>query len=197
MAFHAKVVPLTLCSLFSRTYASGNVCAGLTASVTIGFVYGLVKGRVFSKLDSVPGKVRFIKKNYVLAFLSTLGLALCGVREVGQFIGSPRVLAGLATLFSGLVASTVAFQFYQLPNLVSSTEWPDHSAVSLSLLDALAFFATAQILNINTIILGHHGWTASWTFMAMIFGIGGALMMKAIPSVLTKVQSTSTRLKAE
>ena len=167
---------------------TGNVCASLTSSVTIGFVLGLFKGRIFSKLNSVSEKIRFIKRNYLLAFLSTLGLALCATPKLAELLGNPTLLAAFATLFAGLVASAIAFPFYQLPTIVSSAIFPNSSAVSLSLLEATAFFSTAPILTANSAILGRYGWTASWTFMAIIFGMGGTLMMSAMPSVLTKAQ---------
>jgi hypothetical protein len=40
----------------------------------------------------------------------------------------------------------------------------------------------------NKAILGNFGWSASWTFLAMIFGFGGSIMMKAMPPVLNQEQ---------
>jgi hypothetical protein len=165
----------------------------LTSSVTVGFLFGLAKGKVFSGLESVQEKLSMLKKNYKLSFVSTLGLAVCGMAKVGVLVANPIVMAGAVTLLSGLMASTVAFQFYQLPNLVSTTVFSEHSAVSLSLIDGLAFFATAQVLMANRAILGNFGWSASWTFLAMIFGLGGSIMMKAMPSVLAKNQEQQSQ----
>jgi hypothetical protein len=58
-------------------------------------------------------------------------------------------------------------------------------------LDAAGFFVTAQVLAANNQILGKFGWSASWTFLAMIFGIGGTVMSKAIQPVLLQAQRSS------
>lgn len=129
-----------------------------------------------------------LKKNYKLSVLSTLGLAVCGMAKVGAFVSSPIAMASAVTLFSGIMASTVSFQFYQIPNLVSNTMFSDNFALCLSLIDGLAFFVTAQVLMANKAILGNFGWSASWTFLAMIFGWGGSIMMKAMPPVLNQEQ---------
>jgi hypothetical protein len=166
----------------------------LTSSVTVGFLLGLAKGKVFTQLESVPDKVSMLANNYKLSFVSTLGLAVCGMSKVGVLVANPIAMAGAATLLSGLMASTVAFQFYQIPNLVSTTLFSEHSAVSMSLIDGLAFFATAQVLMANKAILGNYGWSASWTFLAMIFGLGGSVMMNAMPSVLAKSEEQQRQL---
>jgi hypothetical protein len=166
----------------------GHICAGLTSSVTVGFLFGLAKGKVFTELESVPEKMSMLKKNYKLSFVSTLGLAVCGLTKVGVLVANPIAMATAITLLSGVMASTVSFQFYQIPNLVSTTVFSKHFALCLSLIDGLAFFVTAQVLMANKAILGNFGWSASWTFLAMIFGFGGSIMMKAMPPVLNQEQ---------
>jgi hypothetical protein len=169
----------------------GTLAAGLTSSVTIGMVFGLIQGGIFSKMDSVDEKMKMVKKNYTISLFSVLGLAVCGLGKVAHFINNSNVVAAGIALFSGIMASTVSFQFYQFPNLVSANVFPENSAVSLSLLDAAGFFVTAQVLAANNQILGKFGWSASWTFLAMIFGIGGTVMSKAIQPVLLQAQRSS------
>jgi hypothetical protein len=70
--------------------------------------------------------------------------------------------------------------------MVSSTVFSENSSVSLSLIDAAGFFVTAQVLGVNTQILSKLGWSASWTFLAMIFAFGGGLMMKGIEPILSE-----------
>ncbi|KAG7351352.1 major facilitator superfamily transporter [Nitzschia inconspicua] len=168
---------------------SSSMAAGLTSSVTIGFVVGLIQGRVFSQVDSVKLRMKMIRQNYVVAIVSVLGLAVCGLNRVTQTFQIPSglVAAGIA-LCSGIMAGTVSFQFYQFPNLVSANVFPDNSAVSLSLLDAAGFFMTAQVLTANNHVLRHFGWSASWTFLAMIFGLGGTVMSKGIQPVLMQAR---------
>lgn len=149
-------------------------------------------------MDSVSKKMKMIRQNYIVSLVSILGLALCGMSSIGNILGgSKSLLAALITVFAGIMASTVSFQFYQFPNLVSSNVFPDNSAVSLSLLDAAGFFFTAQVLAANSRILGSLGWSASWTFMALIFGIGGIIMTVAIQPVLLQAKRTQWHHEAE
>ncbi|MGK3740753.1 MAG: hypothetical protein ACI90V_007603 [Bacillariaceae sp.] len=175
-------------------YSIGALAAGLTSSVTIGFVIGLLQGNVFSKMESVGEKMNMIKKSYVVSIFSTLGLAVCGIKGISRFVGgSSNLVAAAITVFAGIIASTVSFQFYQFPNLVASTVFPENSAVALSLTDAVGFFVTASVLGVNSRLLGNFGWFTAWTFMAAIFGIGGAIMTRAIQPVLIQSQKNQRR----
>lgn len=172
------------------------MAAGVTSSVTLGFVVGLLQGRVFSKMDSIPQKMKMIRRNYVVSLLSVMGLAACGLSRVTSTISNSSLIVAGVALFSGIMASTVSFQFYQFPNLVSANVFPDNTAVSLSLLDATGFFLTAQVLTANNMILKGMGWSASWTFLAMIFGLGGTIMSKGIEPVLVQAEKNQRKLEA-
>mmetsp|Transcript_30303 Transcript_30303/g.64996 ORF Transcript_30303/g.64996 Transcript_30303/m.64996 type:complete len:619 (-) Transcript_30303:191-2047(-) len=164
---------------------SSSMAVGLTSSVTIGFVLGLFRGSVFSKLDSIKGKMDMIKRSYVVTLLSVLGLAGCGIKGAANLVGgNSNAILALITLFSGMIASTVSFQFYQFPNLVSSTVFPENSAVALSLTDAVGFLVTAGVMGLNSRVLGDFGWCASWGFLAMVFAIASFSMTKAVQPVL-------------
>jgi hypothetical protein len=178
-----------------RFLITGTLAAGLTSSVTIGMVVGLLQGRIFSKMDSVKDKMKMVKQNYMVSLLSVLGLAVCGLGGVGNILNNSIVVAAGIALFSGIMASTVSFQFYQFPNLVSANIFPDSSAVSLSLMDAAGFFVTAQVLAVNNHVLGKLGWSASWTFLAMVFALGGTVMSKAIQPVLLTARKNHKRQK--
>jgi hypothetical protein len=161
----------------------------LTSSVTVGFVGGIIQGSIFSKIESVKSKMKMIRQNYLVSLLSILGLACSAVGSMTHVIGgSNKIVAAAITVFSGIMASTVSFQFYLFPNLVSSNVFPESSAVSLSLLDAAGFFFTAQILAANSRILRSFGWSASWSFLAIIFGLGGTIMSRAIQPVLVEAK---------
>jgi hypothetical protein len=154
----------------------------LTSSVSAGFVLGLKKGRTFSRLD-VPDKVVMLQRNYRTAFLAMIGLSLCGLK--GLTLGIPSmVLAGIISFCACLVASSVSFQFYQLPSIVARTLFSDSAAVSLSMLDSVGFFVTALVLAANRLVLGRFGWSGAWAFLALLFGLGGKLMLQVIPSIL-------------
>lgn len=154
--------------------------------MTLGLLAGVCKGKKFSQLVEVKQKMKMLNKNYSMAIVSALGLAGCGLNGVMKLIANPIAMAGLVALFGGLLSSTVAFQFYQLPNLVSSTMFEENASVSLSLIDAAGYFATAQVLTANTHVLGNFGWSASWGFLAIIFGVGGLLANRAMGPVLLK-----------
>mmetsp|Transcript_16452 Transcript_16452/g.41273 ORF Transcript_16452/g.41273 Transcript_16452/m.41273 type:complete len:582 (+) Transcript_16452:349-2094(+) len=162
---------------------SSSMAVGLTSSVTIGFVIGLVRGTIFNKLDSVKGKINMIRNSYVIAGLSTFGLAACGVKTVTNMF-SANVIMAAVTLLSGFIATSVSFQFYQLPNLMSTTLFPESSSVALSLADAVGFLVTAGVMGFSSLVLGAFGWSAAWAFMAVIFSMGGATMVHAMRPIL-------------
>jgi hypothetical protein len=181
-------------SLALLALSIGHICASLTCSITIGFIFGLLNGRVFSKLESVQEKITMLRKNYRNAFLCLLGLALCGIKGMTNIgIFSNNSMAGLVALLSGIMTSTISFQYYQIPNMMASTMYPQNAAVSLSLIDAAGFFVTAQVLAVNTQILSKLGWSASWTFLAMVFAFGGTIMMKGLQPVLSKSHQEQLR----
>jgi len=166
---------------------SSTLAVTLTSSVTIGFILGLFRGSVFSKLQSVETKMNMVKRSYVAAVLSTIGLAACGIQGVSKlFGGSANAIIAAITIFSGVIASAVSFQFYQIPNLVSSTMFPNSSSVALSLTDAIGFLVTAGVMGVNTLVLGNFGWSASWSFMVVVFSLGGASMVRALRPVLVE-----------
>ena len=166
------------------------MAVGLTSSVTIGFVLGLFKGSIFSKIQSVKGKMQMIKSSYAIAFLSTLGLAACGIKSVSNLLSKNMIMAAI-TIFSGLIATSVSFQFYQIPNLMSSTMFPESTSVALSLIDAVGFLATAGVMGITSLVLGAFGWSGAWAFMALIFSLGGASMVRAMRPIL--IESVKNR----
>jgi len=164
------------------------VAVGLTSFVTIGFILGLYQGSVFNKMKSVTRKMTLIKRSYVIAITSTLGLAACGIKGVTKLVGgNANIIVAAIAIFSGLIATSVSFQFYQIPNLVTSTVFPESSSVALSLTDAVAYLVTAGIMGVNKVILGNLGWSASWLFMAVFFSFGGVSMTRAVRPVLIEM----------
>ncbi len=167
----------------SFRHSSGSMAVGLTSSVTIGFVLGLSGGTIFSNIKSIKGKMQMLKTSYKVAVLSTLGLAVCGIKSVSSLFNPKMVMAAI-TVFSGLIATSVSFQFYNIPNLMSSTIFPDSTSVALSLTDAVGFLMTASVMGIASLVLGAFGWSGTWAFMALVFTMGGASMMRAMRPVL-------------
>lgn len=162
---------------------SSSMAVTLTSSVTIGFVLGLSGSTIFSNIKSIEGKMKMLKTTYQIAVLSTLGLAACGMQSVASMF-NPKSLMAAITLFSGLIATSVSFQFYNIPNLMSSTIFPKSTSVALSLTDAVGFLVTAGVMGVGSLVLGAFGWSATWAFMALIFTMGSASMMRAMHPIL-------------
>jgi MFS family permease len=161
-----------------------QVCGALTTCVTLGFVHGVMKSQSFFKLPSALEKERMLKRSYSSAALSLLGLALCGSRAVSSF--PPSLLATVAVLCAGICSSSLAFPFYQIPNMVSSHFFAGNQALCLSYLDGFAFFLAAPIWALSNRITNSMGWSASWGFLFLLFGVCGKVMMKAIQPILVK-----------
>ena len=163
--------------------SSGSMAVALTSSVTIGFVLGLTGSSIFNNIKTIKGKMQMLKNTYKVAVLSTLGLAVCGIQSVSSVL-NPKMIMAAITLFSGLIATSVSFQFYNIPNLMSSTIFPESTSVALSLTDAVGFLVTSCVMGVASLVLGSFGWSGTWAFMALIFTMGGASMMRAMRPVL-------------
>jgi MFS family permease len=169
--------------LFIFSY-TGHICASLTSSITLGMVLGLGQGTHFTAMKSISDKMKMLKRNYIQAIGSFLGLGVCALNVMNGWIKAPYLMATAISLLSGLAASSISFQFSQFPNLVATNMFPENKAVALSLVDAAGFFVTSQVLTANTKVLSTLGWSASWTFLSLCLGIGTTLLMKQIHPVL-------------
>jgi MFS family permease len=163
-----------------------HICASLTSFVTLGLVVGLGKGTAFSAMESIPDKMKMLKRNYIRAIFSFLGLGACALNVMNGWIQAPYLMAVIISTLSCLAASSISFQLSQVPILVASNMFAENKAVALSLVDAGGFFFTSQIFAANSKILGTFGWSASWTFLAMVLAVGASLMMKYMPPVLVR-----------
>lgn len=154
----------------------------LSVSLTIGFVHGLFTSR------QQPVSLNFLRKRYSKAVLSALALAICANQHVSSVFGGPVPLALAAAVASGAMASSVSFQFYQLP-AACAKRYGENKAICLSLLDGLGFFVGVPVwVTIGRIVgcerIGRHGWTLAWSLLAGLFAFGGSLMLSAAPSIL-------------
>ena len=163
-----------------------HICASLTSFVTLGLVVGLGKGTEFSAMESIPEKMIMLRRNYIRAIGSFLGLGACALSVMNGWIQAPYLMAFVISGLSCLAASSISFQFSQVPVLVASNMFAENKAVALSLVDAGGFFFTSQIFAANTRILESFGWSASWTFLSIFLAIGASLMMKYLPNVLMR-----------
>lgn len=163
----------------------GSLCGPLTTSVTLGFIGGLVSGREINDLETIGEKRTFVAKRYGLAALSAVGLALCSNENAISIVGQYG-LAGAITVFSGLLAAMVGFQFYQfIPKY--ATSFGQNKAVYISLTDACAFLLLSPFWStISGIVASSEqsGWAISWLIIAGFMAMGGAVMTSLLPTVL-------------
>lgn len=160
----------------------GSVCGGLTVSITFGFMHGLLSGKVFHSLKSVQAKTAMWRRRYISAFFSAVTLAM-----IAQLSLSPVMAALAVSLASATMASSVSFQFYQCPAMVSGGFLQD-KAVCLSFIDGLGFLVAVPVWALTGRIVRTLGWSAAWSLMATMIGIGGVLMNQALPSILQQME---------
>ncbi|CAB9497158.1 expressed unknown protein [Seminavis robusta] len=169
-----------------------SVCGGLTAFVTIGFVRGLIRGRKFHTLKDIPSKTQMLSKAYSACALSAVGMALCANRWIQELLfPSKYILAATIAALSGILASNISFQFYQIPAMTATAFFGPNKALCLSLLDGLGFFLAAPVWAATGKIVegaGPHGWTLAWFLLAGMFSAGGKTMIGALPMILKRQQ---------
>jgi hypothetical protein len=162
-----------------------HICGGLTAAVTLGFLHGVVNGNSFFALESVEEKQAQLKSWYLRAGACMFGLSLLASENLRSIL-SPPVMATLVVLCSGYMASSAAFPFFQLPNMVSSVAFAENKAVSLAYLDGVGFFLTAPLWALSSRVVTSMGWSTAWGSLAVVFGLGATLMVKSMEPVLVK-----------
>uniref|UniRef100_A0A7S1UKU6 Major facilitator superfamily (MFS) profile domain-containing protein n=1 Tax=Grammatophora oceanica TaxID=210454 RepID=A0A7S1UKU6_9STRA len=188
MVMLAKTSDKILGSFFQEaTGLSSSICGGLTLSITIGMVVGLVTGsKAFFKQDGVPGKTSLLKRRYGLGVLSAFVLAGLAALPTNKI--PPLPLAGLIALFSGSMATMLSFQYYQLPPIIARSFGQDQ-AVCLSFLDGIGYFLASPIWAATSSIVKGPGWAPAWVMLGGLFLFGGTLMLKALPPILKKQEA--------
>ena len=151
--------------------------------MTIGFVYGLMtSSKRFYEQTSVPNKLQLMKRGYINTVLSVIGLVISAA--FGKQWPSV-VSAGIITLCASIMASSIAFPFFQIPNLVSSVYFLEVKPIALSLIDGTGFFLTSPFWKFFTgTLLPKYGWSFAWSSVALLVSICGTLMMTTIPTIL-------------
>jgi hypothetical protein len=193
-AFLARTSDRVLGSFYQDiTELPKELCGGLTACVTVGFIYGVSKSNFFHQLPDVFAKSRLLRRNYLGSVLSALGLAACANSQWlfdSVLVSVPPdmhhgVLAVAVAALSASMAASVAFQFYQMPQLAAKT-FGKSKAVCLSFLDGMGFFLAAPIWAATSTLVhdsGVSGWSTAWTIVAALFAIGGMLMVNVFPGM--------------
>ena len=160
----------------------------MTISITLGFVLGLVSGGKLNDLETLREKKAFVTQNYVRATIAALALALSASEFVISNIGGMGC-AAIAVLASGLMSSSLSFQFFQFPSLISKSFGND-KAIILSLIDSFALFSSSYVLSMFGNIasntgLGSYGWSTAWLFLGFCSVLGGFFTNKLMPSLNT------------
>ena len=158
----------------------------MTISITLGFVLGLVSGGKLNDLDTFDQKQALVTQNYVRATIAALALALSASEFVISNIGGLGC-ATIAVLASGLMSSSLSFQYYQFPSIISKNFGNDRS-ISLALIDSVALFSSSYVLStIGNIAsntgLGSYGWSTAWLFLGFCTAFGGFFTNKFLPSI--------------
>lgn len=188
MAFVARGTDRILGTFFQNMVADipQAVAGGLTLSITLGLVHGLVTGnRIFSTQTSVTAQKRFLTRRYATSVVATLGLM--ATAQYGPALISSRVLlTAVIGLLSGCMASNVAFQYFQFPAMIAKSQFADHKAIVISFLDGFGFLLSAPIFAAAGRIVPALGWSSAWGMLAALFAAGAVLMLASIRPVLEK-----------
>ena len=165
----------------------------MTAAVTLGFVHGCAVGQAFFKLKDVSAKNAMLKRGYFRSVLSLVGLAFCASLRSGETTANVLVMACAVAILSATLSSSLAFQFYQLPNMVTSgPDFLQHKALSLAYLDGIGFFLAAPIWAVSGRVAQSLGWAITWSLLAILVTAGATVMMLAVqPTLQTQQQGTT------
>ena len=155
-----------------------HIGSGMTSTVTIGFVYGLISSKEMQSFKNAKIKEKFLALRYKKALVASLLLVCCGHKSLSSFLGN-FMTALLIAVASSTIAANVSYQFYQIPALVAKQFGPNR-AVCLSFLDAIAFLISAPVWIVFGKVMswqkiGSYGWSASWGVFASMLFLGGCL----------------------
>ena len=174
---------------YEMTHLPHNLCGGLTLSVTVGLVHGLISGsQTYTTLHQLEEKLSFLRIRYVGNIACTLGLV--GLSYYGPLfitvdptlIRRIVVATGIFLLSAGM-ASSIAFQLYQLPAMIAQ-EFADHKAVCISWLDGIGYMSSIPIFRALVWLVPRHGWSEGWGMLSILFALGGLTMLHAIGPVV-------------
>ena len=149
---------------------------------------GLISGKKMNDIYDMQQKKSFLMKRHITACLSAISLCICANPTFGMFISNKYCLALIMALASGTMASSVSFQFYQLPTVFSNHCYAEARAVCTSLFDAFAYFLSSQAWSIlgkmsSNSQLHPHGWSILWLMVASFHMVGGYITIRSLPKI--------------
>lgn len=147
MAFVARGTDRILGTFFQSMggdHLTPAIAGGLTLSITLGLVHGLVTGqKQFVEAKSVSGRKKFLKRRYIQSVSATIGLMVTA--QYGHILRSSFLRTSLIAILSGAMASNVAFQYFQFPAKIAKAKFGNHQAIVISFLDGFGFLLSAPI----------------------------------------------------
>lgn len=151
--------------------------------MTVGFLYGLMAtSRKFHQQSAIEPKLRLLKNGYKRYILSACGLIASAA--FGRH-WNPYFSASVITLCASIMASSISFPFFQVPNMVSSIYFGEVKPIALSLIDGTGVVMTSPIWKVfNRLLLPNLGWAMSWGVITALVGLCGTLLMRTMPGVL-------------
>jgi hypothetical protein len=134
-----------------------------------------------------------LERRYWTAVISALLLAVCA--HAGGF--HPMFVATAIAMASGGMASSLSFQFYQIPNMVASV-YGENQAVCLSLIDGVGYIIVAPVWALvgKIVAIDVLGWAAAWIFLAALIGMGGVVTVLNLPIIWERQELLLARKKS-
>jgi len=196
MAFVARGTDRILGTFFQEMAAlPPSISGGLTLSITLGLVQGLISGaQKFSKCSDLSQKRNFLKKRYLLTVAATFGLTALSKVGAAGMIANRYAMSTLVALVSFVVARNISFQYFQFPAMIAQN-YGDHKAVVISFLDGFGFLLSAPIFATISKVVPRMGWGSGWTMLATLFGAAALLMMHAIDPILNLTKTPAEEEK--
>ena len=164
--------------------------------MTVGFLHGLVtNSKKFHQQSAIEPKLRLLRNGYKRYLLSACGL-IASAAFGKQW--HPYISASIITMCASIMASSISFPFFQVPNMVSSIYFGEVKPVALSLIDGTGVVMTSPIWKVfNRLLLPTLGWSMSWGVVAALVGLCGALLMRTMPGVLELQQKQQQDMSDE
>lgn len=160
-----------------------SICGGLTLSITVGLVHGLISGsETYTNLQELGQKKAFLRNLYVGNFFATACLTALAYYGT-TYTSNSMIMAVAVFVLSAVMASTVAFQFFQLPTMIAQ-RYGNHKAVCISFLDGFGYFFSIPVFATLGEIVPRYGWTSGWGLLSALFALSGTILVSYIGPIL-------------
>jgi len=161
-----------------------NICGGLTVTIILGAIIGLLSGtkHIARMTDNIKAQQSFFSKRQIGNVISTMGLA--GLSYFSSSIPNKILMAGMIAVLSSFMSATVSYQYYHFPAAIGNLFGDEHAAVCLSFLDGLGYLLSVPIFEALGEVVPRFGWGPAWLMLSGLFGAAGFIGMKSLLPVL-------------